>query len=164
MRAVGTPHERRCCVDSERHDVVRPVGALELDDRRLVEVVVVVVADDHGVEARDLGDAARHRVQALRPDEGRRRHAVAEDGVEEEPAAVELDDARRVAVPGDREVGGLGGCRGTTSGTAPGAARGRTRATSVAHHAARALGLGRRRRRASARASGTARRGSSATR
>ena len=164
MRPVGHAPRAQVRVDAERHDVVRPVGALELRDRRLVEVVVVVVADDDRVEAGDLGDAARDRVQALRPGDDRRRRPAAEDGVEQEAAAVELDDARRVAVPRHREVGGLVRVPGRHE--RHGAAG--TPATELADHRRQACCPGPRPRtsprRASARASGTRRRGSSATR
>ena len=58
-------------VDANRHDVARTVGALQLGDGGLVEMVVVVVADEDRVEGRQVSDAARIRVQATRTDAAR---------------------------------------------------------------------------------------------
>ena len=106
----------------------------------------------------------RRRVQALGPDEGGWRDAVTEDGVEQEAPPVELDDARRVAVPRDREVSRLVRvARRHERHGAPGPA-----AAELAHHRRRAGCPGPRpptsRRRGSARGTGTRRRGSSASR
>ena len=47
-----------------------------------------------------------HRVQPLRADRLRRRTPFAPHRVGEHAVAVDLDDRRRVAVPGDGQVGG----------------------------------------------------------
>ena len=59
--------------------------------RRLVEVVVVPVADEHGIEVREqlrqhVGHLAAHRAEA-----------VPQDRVGEDPQVVDLDEHRRVA-------------------------------------------------------------------
>src|SRR5262249_11566716 len=96
-------------VDAQRHHVPGPVGVLEHDDRWLVQVVVVVVADQHRVDGRDVLDLAGDRVEPLRAGPGGRRGTLAEDGIEQEPGPVDLHDGRRVAVPGRRQLAGLCG-------------------------------------------------------
>ena len=91
-------------VDAERHDVVRLVRLLELHDRRVVEVVVVVVADQHRVDRRDLGDGTGHGVHPPRARVTDGGDPLAEDRIDEEAGAVELEHRRRMAVPRDGEV------------------------------------------------------------
>ena len=105
MRASGTPQYARCApTPSGTTNVVVPV--LHRDDGRVVEVVVVIVRDDHRVDRRQLGerDAAARTSAAGRPSR-QRRGALAPDRIGEHAVAVDLDQHRRVAEPGDAQAG-----------------------------------------------------------
>ena len=115
--------------DAERHEELGPLGAGQLLDGVDVEVVVVVVADDHRVDRGQRLQRRRDRMQALRPDRARRRAPVAPHRVGEHAVAVDLDDRRRVPVPGDGEIGGGAG---SGSGVTSGIGRGRMLAGAAA--------------------------------
>jgi hypothetical protein len=89
--------------DPERDDEggVGPCG--EGGDRRLVEVVVVVVRDQHCVEGGEPVESGRGRVQAARPDRARRRGPLAPHRVGQHPVAVDLQEHAGVAEPGHRD-------------------------------------------------------------
>ena len=98
------PPGAQVCVDPERHDVARAVGGFEKGDRGLVEVVVVVVRDQYGVDRREVLDLSRHGMEPPRTGEADGRGPVTEDGVKQEPNAVDLENRGRVAVPGHSEL------------------------------------------------------------
>ena len=100
--------------DAQRHgeDGVR---AGQRPDGGQVEVVVVVVGDDDGVQRQQVGQRHRHRVQPLRPGEGERGAPRAEDGVEQDAVPVDLGEDGGVAQPRQPQAarrGGGAGCRG----------------------------------------------------
>ena len=68
IRSAGMPHSRRCAPTPERHDERRALGAGQRPHGVHVEVVVVVVADHHGVQGGQRLQRQRRRVQPLRAD------------------------------------------------------------------------------------------------
>ena len=76
MRLLGYPPLAQVRADAERHDERRALGAGQADDRVDVEVVVVVVADDHRVDGGQRLQRHRHLVQPLRAHRLRRRAAA----------------------------------------------------------------------------------------
>jgi hypothetical protein len=65
--------------DAERHEEAR-APRRQLAHGRHVEMVVVVVRDEHGVDRRQVGERDRRRMEALRPDRNGR-HALGEDQI-----------------------------------------------------------------------------------
>src|SRR5436190_18207231 len=85
-----TPHERAV---AERREDPRPLEALERGD---VEVIVVIVADQHEVDRRKVFEANAGRAVAVRAGERDGRCAVRPDRISKNVDAVELDERRRV--------------------------------------------------------------------
>ena len=83
--------------DAERHEEARAARRQVLDGLH-VEVVVVIVRDEHRVDLRQVGERDRRRMEALRPDRDRR-HALGEDRVEQQAQPVDLDIDAGVADP-----------------------------------------------------------------
>jgi hypothetical protein len=79
----------------ERHAALRE-GA----HRRVVQVVVVVVRHHHEIDRRQRIEGDRHRLEALRSGQLRRRSARAPDRVGQHAAAVDLDQHRGMSEPG----------------------------------------------------------------
>ncbi len=115
---VGTDPER----DQER----RGLGEQQAAHGRQVEVVVVVVGDDDGVQHRQVRQRQRDRVQPRRSDRQRRRHPLAPHRVGEHVPAIDLDQGSGMSEPGDGQLARHG--RGTPGdqrdrpGRAPGTA------------------------------------------
>ena len=91
--------------DAERRDE-RHVGLGERADGRVVEVVVVIVRDDHQVERRQRLERHRHRLEALRAGEPQRRGARSPHRIGQHAHAVDLDQHRRVSEPGGAQAAG----------------------------------------------------------
>ena len=81
-------------------------------------------------------------MEPLRSDEVRGRGAFTEDGVEQEAAPVELDDARGVAVPREGELSRLVGMAGTHERHSAGRSSATTLADRRGEHAARGVLVG----------------------
>ena len=73
-------------------------------DRRVVEVVVVIVRDHHRVERRQRADRDRHRLEALRAGPLRGRGALAPHRVGQHAQPVDLDQHRGMAEPGGAQA------------------------------------------------------------
>jgi hypothetical protein len=104
--ALG-PHapELEVRADPERgHE--RHVAPGELADGRVVEVVVVVVRDDHEVQRRHRAKGNGHGLEALGAGEPRWRRARSPDRIGEHAQAVDLDQHRRMAEPGGAQSAG----------------------------------------------------------
>ena len=97
---------------------------LEPRERRQVHVVVVVVADEHDVDRRQVVEAQARRPAATRADD--RRRALGPRRVRQDVEAVHLDEERRV-VDERRRAGGRP--RRTRGGGGPGRRVGEARAT-----------------------------------
>src|SRR5678816_4941452 len=82
-----------------------PARLGERKNRRAIEVIVVIVRQDDGVERRQRLEWGRRRVKALRTSESHGRDAIAPHGVRQNAYTVDLDDERRVPEPGDAEAG-----------------------------------------------------------
>jgi len=83
--------------DAERHEEARAARRQVLHGLH-VEVVVVVVRDQHRVDLRQVGHSDRRRMESLRPDRDRR-DALREDRVEQQAQAIDLDVHAGVADP-----------------------------------------------------------------
>ena len=70
---VGYAPRAQVGTDTERHEERGPLGAGQREDGVDVEMVVVVVADDHGVERGQPFQFHRRRMQPMRADDVRRR-------------------------------------------------------------------------------------------
>ena len=88
-----------------RHHRHRAVPG-ERMDRRVVQVVVVIVRDQHRVHRRQIPQAHRNRLKALGPDQPERRRALAPDGVGQHAHAIDLDQHRRMTEPGHSQAAG----------------------------------------------------------
>ena len=108
MRSSGTPHVRRCAPMPSGTTNGAGCEREQGPDGGQVEVVVVVVRDHDRVDLRELLDRAGHRVQPHGAEGRARRHPLAPDGVEQHPAAVDLEQRAGVPEPGDGELAGLG--------------------------------------------------------
>ena len=86
------PGPQRC---DERH-----VELGELTDSRIVEMVVVIVRDDHEIERRHCAQKHRHRLEPLGAKKPQRRRARSPHRIGEHPKAVDFDQQRRMAEPG----------------------------------------------------------------
>ena len=82
----------------------RHVERRQLADRRIVEVIVVVVRDDHEIERWQRVQRDRHGLEALRAREPRRRGAQPPDRIGEHAQAVDLDQHRRMTEPGGAQT------------------------------------------------------------
>ncbi len=104
---VGEP-----CLEAERNDEERRPSRLrgERLHARRVEMVVVVVRDDDGVDVRQVGERDPGRERALRAGEGERRRALGEDRIGQDVAAADLDQRARVADPCHRGNHRRAGC------------------------------------------------------
>ena len=87
----------------QRSDEHRPLRAGQHPHCVHVQVVVVVVADHHGVECGKRLQRHGWRVQSLRAHRARRRTAVCPHRVGQQPVAVDLQQRCRVAEPGHRQ-------------------------------------------------------------
>ncbi len=105
-RDGGTPQASRCAPTPSGTRNTACVVAHECPDGVHVEVVVVVVRDDDGVDAAEPRERHRHGVQPARPDVLARRAPLAPHRVHQQPHPVELDEAR--GVPEPRDVHPLG--------------------------------------------------------
>src|SRR5262249_33646562 len=76
-------------------------GARQVPDGRPIEMVVVIVRDDHRVEWRKRGQCGWWRVEPLGAGEGHWRCAGAPDRVRQDRRTVDLHEEGRVAEPGD---------------------------------------------------------------
>jgi hypothetical protein len=70
-----------------------------------IEVVVVVVRDDDGVDRRQRAQGDRHRLEPLRPEEPERRCARPPHRVGQDPVAVDLDEDGGVSEPRGAQAG-----------------------------------------------------------
>ena len=96
--SVGEP-----ALEPERDHEARIVGLREATHRRLVEMVVVVVGDEHEVDAGELLEAESGRSVATDAQQTpERAGALSPCRVSEEANPVELDEYRRVADPSHR--------------------------------------------------------------
>jgi hypothetical protein len=68
------------------------------------EVIVVIVGEQHRVQGRKIRDGRRGPVEAPGPREGHRRRPLAEDRVRQDALAVDLQEHRAVAEPGDPQA------------------------------------------------------------
>ena len=68
MRLSGIRHLRRCAPTPERHHERRALAVGQRDDGVHVEVVVVVVADEHRIQRRQRLQRHRHLVHPLGAD------------------------------------------------------------------------------------------------
>ena len=96
--------------------------ARQLADGRVVEVVVVVVRDQHQIDGRQRAQRHRHRLEALRPGQARGRGARAPHRIGEHAQAVDLDQHRRVPEPGGAQplpAGRRQPSSGFTAGSGP---------------------------------------------
>ena len=93
-------------LEAQRHDEERRSAGLrgQRADARVVEVVVVVVRDQHQIDVRQFGEREAGRDVALRPDEAERRRPLGEHRVGEDAQSAELRQHRRMADPGDRRL------------------------------------------------------------
>ena len=80
------------------------IAARRITDIR-VEMIVVIVRDQHDVDARQLGDVDRQRHDPLRAREAERRRALGEHRIEQDVLAGEPDEHRRMPDPRHRRVG-----------------------------------------------------------
>lgn len=85
---------------AERRHEGAGLGGGEAGDGVGVEVIVVIVADQDGVQGRQLVDGDRRRVKAARADKLGGAGPLAPDRIGEEAGAVELDEDGGVAEPG----------------------------------------------------------------
>ena len=90
--------------DAQRHEQER-AAARERLHRLHVEVVVVVVRDQDGVERRQVRERDRRREEPLRPEQRRRRNPLAPDRVRQDAPPVDLDERAGVAHPRDAQPG-----------------------------------------------------------
>ncbi len=109
MRSSGTPHRSRCWLIPSGTTNDRVLGPHQVVDRRGVEVVVVVVRDQHRAQLGQVVQRHRDRVVAPRTHAGRRRDPVAPHRVGEHPVPLELEEHGGVAEPGGGQLTGLGG-------------------------------------------------------
>src|SRR5215831_5506113 len=77
----------------------------ERDDGPTIEMIVVVVRDDDGVELRERIEPRRRRMKALGARERQGRSATAPHRVSEDAHSIDLDEQRRVAQPRDAKAG-----------------------------------------------------------
>ena len=96
-------------LELQRHDEQRRAARLccQRPHRGLVEVVIVVVRDQHHVDVRQLRGGERQRADPLRPGPGHRRGALGELRVGQHRQTAEPRQHRRVADPGDAGLGRL---------------------------------------------------------
>jgi len=95
------------CPHAERRDE-EEAELLEGDDGRVVEVIVVIVRQDHGVERREIAEGDERREPPLRAREVDGPDAVAPYRIGEEAMAVDLEQDRRVAHPRHPQTRGGG--------------------------------------------------------
>src|SRR5260370_22879842 len=75
------------------------VAVLERDDRRIVEMVVVIVGEHHSGQSWQVAERERRGKPSLRASEADRPDALAPHWVGEEAMSVDLEQDRRVAQP-----------------------------------------------------------------
>ena len=97
--ALG-PHAPRLEMraDAERRHE-RYVALRQFANRRIVEMVVVIVRHDHDVDRRQRAKRHRHRLEPLRSGETGGRGARSPDRIGEHAQAVDLDQHRRMTEP-----------------------------------------------------------------
>jgi hypothetical protein len=81
--------------DPERADE-RNIGSREHPQRRVVQMVVVVVRKQHDVHRRHRREGHGHRLEAARAHPPRRRRALTPDRVGEDACSVDLEQDGRV--------------------------------------------------------------------
>jgi len=89
---------------AERHDEGRLPEA-DRADGRLVEVVVVIVRDDHRVHGRHLVERQERSVEAPGPHPRDRRGPLTPDRIDQHAAPILLDEEGGVTEPGDAQPG-----------------------------------------------------------
>ena len=100
---VHAPFDQQVAHAQRRHEMPDP--ARQLRDRGFVEMVVVVVREQHALDRRQLVDRDRRRVKALRPGPLHGRGALGEHRVGQPEGALELHQHRRVAEAHQGPVG-----------------------------------------------------------
>jgi hypothetical protein len=95
---------------AERRQNVRPMPVEQAANARQIHVVVVVVADQHGVDARQLVEREAGRPHPLRPGPLHRAGAPGKERVGEDVEPADLDQRGRLADIGDLKprIDGLG--------------------------------------------------------
>lgn len=97
---------------TERGDEERVVGGGEVAEGKFVAVIVVVVTEQHDVDAREGVESESGGVDATRAGPAHRTGARGENGVGEEIAVGGLEEVGRVAEPGGNNfVSARGGWR-----------------------------------------------------
>ncbi len=81
----------------------RNVQLGETANGRKIQVVVMVVGDQHHVDRGKLGHFDGHWLKALRTRESNRRCTIAPDGIRQHPGAIDLHQHRRMTEPGGAE-------------------------------------------------------------
>ena len=96
-------------VHAERHEKARRTARLrgQREDGRAVEVVVMVVRDQHDVDVRQVAKRDGQRDAPLWPCERHRRCARRELRIGQHVEARDLDQQRRMPEPGDGRVGAI---------------------------------------------------------
>ena len=97
MTGVGEPR-----LDAERHDEQRRAAGLggERLDRRRIEMVVVVVRDQHRIDARQIGRGEARWDRPLRAGERQRRDAFRQHRIGQQGDAAHLQQHAGMADPG----------------------------------------------------------------
>ncbi len=91
--------------DAERGDE-GDVRFRQRADGRVVQVIVVVVRDHHRIDGGQLAQADRHRLEALRAEQGERRGSLAPDRIGQHAPAVDLQQHGGMAQPGGAQPAG----------------------------------------------------------
>src|SRR6218665_281897 len=90
---------------AERHHEAG-VPVLHGHQGRVVEVIVMVVGDDDGVDARQRVERDEGRVPPLRTRPGEGRGALAPEGIRDDAVAIDLHQIGGMPEPGDPQAGG----------------------------------------------------------
>ena len=101
------PPAAKVGADPQRNDEGRGLGVQQLTNGRQVEMVVMIMGDDNGVQDRQIGQRKRHRMHPRRADELGRRHPVPPDRVGQHVVTVQFDQRGRMPEPGHAQVGRL---------------------------------------------------------
>ena len=78
--------------------------ACQASERRDVEMIVVIVADEHEIDRRKIFEADAGRPVSLRTDRADRRRALGPDRIGEDVHAVDLNQRRRMIDEGDSQL------------------------------------------------------------
>ena len=98
MRAWGTPQYSRCAPTPEGSDE-RRVPVHQAADGAVLEVVMVIMRDDDGVDGWHIVERQGWLVPGVRAHPGKGRRPAAKDGVGEDANAIDLDDDSGVPQP-----------------------------------------------------------------